>query len=69
MGKKKTHEAPAAAPDFGLPEKVAEKYEPRKGLVLKFVSREFGTVDLRQVTLKQAAELTEAGYLIEKKVE
>lgn len=67
MAKKKTHEAAAAAPDFGLPEKVAEKYVRRKGLVLKFVSKEFGMVDLRQINLKQAAQLAEAGYLIEKK--
>jgi hypothetical protein len=53
----------------GLPAAVAQVYTVSKGLGLAFTSYRFGFIDLTQIDLKQAKQLAEAGYLIEKKVE
>ena len=58
---------PEATPSALRPE-VAAAYTVRKGLTNVFACAEFGRVDLSEVTLPFAEQLSARGYLIQKKL-
>lgn len=45
-------------------ESKEKKFRPRKGLVRKFMTAEFGMVDLDNITPAMVEKLVKAGYLV-----
>lgn len=57
----------AQAPALKLREEVAKQYDLKPGKVIKFFSARLGrVVDLSKITLDQAKQYEDAGYLVKK---